>query len=205
MKKILLTFGISLFCTIWINAQETHGKLRIGLSSRIENNISSKSFAFDKYTGYSANYNKTNYRFGLNFEYNLKDRFSMNTSINYSNKDFIGTYYCSVCDFFTPPSPQEIDFRYIEIPLTLKYYFLPNKIKLFGEFGLNTLFSLNKKVTDNSCMLGIKLGGGIEYNLTNKLAIQLNLDYNNSLSKLYKESDFKLKSIAFGIGIMKRI
>ena len=64
---------------------------------------------------------------------------------------------------------------------------------------------MNKEVTDNSYILGIKLGGGIEYNLTKKIALQLNIDYNNSISKLYKESDFKLKSFAFGIGIMKRI
>lgn len=205
VKKIFLTFGISLFYTIGINAQETLEKLRIGLSTNIENNISSESFAFDKHIGYSANYNKTNYRFGLNFEYDLKDDISINSSINYSNKDFTGTYYCAVCEFIVPPSPQEIDFRFIEIPLTLKYYFLPNKIRLFGEFGLNNLLSLNNEVTDNSYILGLKLGGGIEYNFTNKLALQINIDYNNSLSKLYKESDFKLKSIDFGIGIMKRI
>ena len=66
LRKIILIFGISLFYTIGVNAQETLTKLRIGLSSGIENNISSKSFAFDNYTGYSANYNETNYRFGLN-------------------------------------------------------------------------------------------------------------------------------------------
>ena len=86
----------------------------------------------------------------------------MNTSINYSNKDFIGTYYCAVCDFLVPPSPQEISFRFVEIPLTVKYYFLPNKIRLFGEFGLNNLFLLNKEVTDNSYTFGVKLGGGVE-------------------------------------------
>ena len=205
-KKTLLILGISLFYSIGINAQEVLGKLRIGLSSSIENNLSSESFAFDKYTGYSADYDKTNYRFGLNIEYNLRENISINTSINYSNKDFTGTYYCAVCDFSVPPSPQKIDFRFIEIPLTVKYYFLPNKIRLFGEFGLNNLFSLNKEVTDNSYALGIKLGGGIEYNLTKKIALQMTMDFNNNnMSKLYKESDFKLKSFAFGIGIMKRI
>jgi len=205
MKKTLLLFGILLIYSIGIKAQENLSKLRIGLSSSIEKNLSSESFAFDKYTGYSAAYNKTNYRLGLNLEYELTSNFSLNTGINYSNKDFTGTYYCAVCDFIVAPSPQNIDFRFIEVPLTLKYYFLPNKIRLFGEFGLNNLFSLNKEVTDNSYGLGIKLGGGIAYNFTKKIALQITADFNYGISKLYKESGFKLKSIAFGVGIMKRL
>lgn len=205
MKKTLLILGILFFCSIGINAQESLGKLRVGLSSSIENNLSSESIAFDKYTGYSADYNKTNYRFGLNFEYDLRKNTSLNTSINYSNKDFTGTYYCAVCDFSSPPSPQDIDFRFIEVPLTLKYYFLPNKIRLFGELGLNNLFSLNNKETDHSYVLAVKLGGGIEYNFTKKIALQMTMDFNNTISKIYKESDFRLKSFAIGIGIMKRV
>ncbi|MCF6222140.1 MAG: PorT family protein [Flavobacteriaceae bacterium] len=205
MKKTLLIFGIILFFTYGINAQEKLSKLRIGLNTSLEKNLSSENIAFDKYTGYSADYNKTNYRIGLNLEYEIKTRLSINTAINYSNKDFTGTYYCAVCFFIVPPSPQNIDFRFIEVPLTLKYYFLPNKIRLFGEVGLNNLFSLNKEVTDNSYGLGVKFGGGIEYNLSKKIALQMTMDYNNVISKLYKESDFKLKSFAFGIGIMKRI
>ncbi len=205
MKKTIVIFGIILFYSYGIKAQENSSKLRIGLNASIEKNLSSENIAFDKYTGYSADYNKTNYRLGLNFEYELKTNFSINTAINYSNKDFTGTYYCAVCSFIVPPSPQNIDFRFIEVPLTLKYYFLPNKIRLFGEFGLNNLFSLNKEVTDNSYGLGIKLGSGIEYNLSKKIALQMTMDYNSGISKLYKESEFKLKSFAFGIGIMKKL
>jgi len=205
MKKTILIFGIILCYSYGIKAQENSNKLRIGLNAGIEKNLSSENIAFDQYTGYSANYNKTNYRLGLNFEYELKTNFSINIAINYSNKDFTGTYYCAVCDFIVPPSPQSIDFRFIEVPLTLKYYFLPNKIRLFGEFGLNNTFLLNKEVTDNSYGLGIKLGGGIEYNLSKKIALQMTMDYNKGILKLYKESGFKLKSFAFGIGIMKRL
>lgn len=205
MKNLISIVVIVFFYTLGLKAQNNISKLRIGLTTSIEKNLSSENVAFDKYTGYSVDYNKTNFRLGLNFEYELKSNFSINTAINYSNKDFTGTYYCAVCDFLVPPSPQDIDFRFIEVPLTLKYYFLPNKIRLFGEFGLNNLFSLKKEVTDNSYGLGIKLGGGIEYNLSKKIALQMTMDYNNGISKLYKESDFKLKSVAFGIGIMKRL
>ena len=117
----------------------------MGFNTSIEKNMSSEKIAFGKKAGYSADYNKTNYRLGLNFEYELKANFSIKASINYSNKDFTGTYYCAVCDFLIPPSPQDIDFRFIEVPLTLKYYLLPNKIRLFGEFGINNIFLLSSE------------------------------------------------------------
>jgi len=205
MKNFTVILVIVFSFITGIKAQENLKKLRIGLTISLENNISSKNMAFDQYTGYFAEYKKINYRFGLNFESKLKKNISINTAINYSNKDFIGTYYCVVCSFITPPSPQEIDFRFVEVPLTLKYYFLLNKFQLFVEFGLNNLFSLNKEVTDNSYGLAIKLGGGIEYNLSKKIALQMILDYNDGISKLYKESDFKLKSLGIGIGIVKTL
>jgi len=205
MKKTIFVSGIILLFSYGIRAQENLRKLIIGLNASIEKNLSSENIEFDRYTGYSAEYNKTNYRIGLSFKYEFKPKISINTGINYSNKDFTGTYYCAVCSYIIPPSSQNIDFRFIEVPLTLKYYFLPNKMRLFGEFGLNNLFSLNKEVIDNSYGLGIKLGGGIEYNLLKKIALQITMDYSNGISKLYKESEFKLKSLAFGIGITKRL
>src|SRR5690606_21850574 len=101
----------------------------------------------------------------------------------------------------------EVDFSFMEVPITLKYYFLPRKIRLFGEVGLNNLFPLNDlgyEARVNSYIIGFKLGGGMEYNLSKKIALQLRLDYNNSISKMFKDSYyegpyFKLRSINFGI------
>ncbi|MBT0608798.1 outer membrane beta-barrel protein [Aequorivita echinoideorum] len=167
--------------------------------------MSSETIVFDEFKGFSVDYNKTNYRLGIDFEYFLKENFSLNSAIRYSNKDFTGTYYCEVCDFTVPPSPQEIKLSFIEMPLTAKYYFLPNKVRLFGKLGLTNLFLLNKDVLVNSYVVGFRIGGGVEYNLTQEVALLFNMDYNNSISKLYKESDYNLKSIAFGIGVMKRM
>lgn len=205
MKNIILLFVIVFFCIFRVEAQKNTNKFRIGLTTSLEKNVSSDIMALDKIAGYSADYNKTNYRLGLSVEYQFKEKISINTAINYSNKDFTGTYYCVACNFFAAPSPEHIDFRFIEIPMTLKYYFLPNKVKLFGEFGVANLLSLNKEVTDNTYSLGIKFGGGLAYNLTEKISLQIAMDYTNGISKLNKESDFKLKTLALGIGIMKRL
>ena len=80
-------------------------------------------------------------------EYLLKANVTLNGSINYSNKDFTGTYFCDVCNFAFPPSPEEVDFSFMEVLLTLRYYFfIPRRIRLFGEIGLNNLFPLNDQV-----------------------------------------------------------
>ncbi len=205
MKYTTILSVIILFFSYGIKAQESTDKLRIGLNAGFEKNLSSDYLASDKFNGYFADYNKTNYRIGVNFEYEIKSNFSINTAINYSNKDFTGTFDCATCDFIVDPLPEKINFRFIEVPLTLKYYFLPNKIRLFGELGLNNLFSLNEEVTDNSYLSGIKFGGGIEYNLSKKTALQITIDYNKAISKVNKDSNFKLQSLAFGIGIMKRL
>lgn len=169
--------------------------------------------AFSEYTGFSVNYDRTNYRLGTIMEYELKNNLSLNAAIQYSNKDFTGTYFCDVCDFVVPPSPEDVDFAFIEVPLTVKYYFLPNTVRLFGETGINNLFALDDvgyEARMNTLTIGFKIGGGIELGLNEKIALQLLFDYNNSLTKLFKDSYFEdpyfmLRSFNFGIVLLKRI
>ena len=186
-------------------AQNSLNNFRIGITTKIDKNLSSESMVFDQYTGYSADYDKINYRIGLNLEYQLEQNFSMNTAIQYSNKDFTGTYYCAVCDFPVPPSPEDIDNRFIEVPLSLRYYFLPDRFGLFGEVGINNQFLLNEELTDKSYALGIKLGAGFEYDFTQKLAFQFLVDCNRGITNLYNESNFKINYLGFGVGILKKI
>jgi opacity protein-like surface antigen len=204
MKK--LTTILVILCSVFsLKAQNSPTNFRLGITASIDKNLSSESMAFDQYTGYSADYDKINYRLGLNLEYQLKQNLSINTAIQYSNKDFTGTYFCAVCVFSVPPSPEDIDFRFIEVPLSMRYYFLPDKLGLFGEVGINNQFLLNEELTDKSYALGIKLGAGLEYGFTQTLALQFLVDYNRGVTNLYNESDFKINYLGFGVGIMKKI
>jgi len=203
--KIPIIFIVLFWATTGIEAQDNPGRFGNGISASIEKNLSSETMAFTEYTGYSAAYIKTNYRLGLNMEYALKNEITLNSAIYYSNKDFTGTYYCAVCNFSVAPSPQDIDFRFMEVPLTIRYYFFPKKIRLFGELGLNNQFVLSKNTTDKKYGLGIKFGAGLEYNLGRNIALQLLIDYNKGITNFYDESDFKVDYLAFGIGAMKRL
>lgn len=204
MKNLILTLFI-LCSGFSVKAQDSSNHLRLGITTSIDKNLSSKTVAVDQYTGYSAEYDKVNYRVGLNLEYKLSQVLSINTAFQYSNKDFTGTYFCEVCDFAVPPSPEDIDFRLIEVPLSLRYYFSPNGLGLFGQIGINNQFLLNEKITDKRYALGIKIGAGLEYDLTQKLALQFLLDYNRSMTNLYNASGIKINYLGFGVGIMKMI
>ncbi len=85
------------------NGQNSSSKFRIRSTADIEENLSSKRIAFTEYTGYSAEYVKANYRLGLSNEHELENRITINSSVNYSNKYFTGTYYCV---FVILPFPQ---------------------------------------------------------------------------------------------------
>jgi hypothetical protein len=204
MKK--LTLILVILCSVFsLKAQNSPNNFRFGITASIDKNLSSETMAFDQYTGYSTEYDKINYRLGLYLEYKLKQDLSINTAVQYSNKDFTGTYFCAVCDFPVPSSPEDIDFRFIEVPLSLRYYFLPDGLGLFGQIGINNQFLINEELTEKSYALGIRFGAGLEYDFTQKLALQFLVDYNRGITNLYKESDFKINYLGFGVGIMKKI
>ncbi|MBK7652624.1 MAG: hypothetical protein IPJ20_20340 [Flammeovirgaceae bacterium] len=74
MKNIILLFVIVFFCIFRVEAQKNTNKFRIGLTTSLEKNVSSDIMALDKIAGYSADYNKTNYRLGLSVEYQFKEK-----------------------------------------------------------------------------------------------------------------------------------
>ena len=205
MKSKILILLLTIISLSLYGQNDNPRNLKFGLLFTLDNNLSSESFASSEYIGYSANYNETNYRIGLSAEYSLRNGFSLNSGINYSNKDFTGTYYCAVCDIIGPINPEKIELRFIEIPLSLRYYFLPKKLKVYGEIGINNQFVLSKETIDNSFILGLKFGGGIEYSLNQKIAVRLLTEYNKGVTNLFEKSDFKIDYLSFGIGISKRI
>jgi len=204
MKKgIIILFAIIISINSY--SQEETKNFRIGVILTLDSNLSSERIEFDKYRGYIAEYNKTNYKIGISAEYLLKNGFTINSGFNYSNKNFTGTYYCAVCNFLIPPSPEKIEMQFVEIPLSLRYYFLPSSLKVYADIGLINQFSLKNKIIENKYNISGKLGFGIEYNLNSNLAFQLGTEYNHGLTNIFKESNFKIKTISFGLGIIKKI
>jgi hypothetical protein len=138
----------------------------------------------------------TNYEIGLGFIY--------------SNKDFIGTFYCDVCDPIFPPTPERVKIRYAELPVTLRYYLLNGKTDLFIEPGvINSLListpqskywggfiSTNKYIVSGQFRLGVKVDAGKRINLVGSIT------YRNAFTDSFVNSDFRFQSVAIGMGAL---
>lgn len=199
MKKLL--FGL-LGLLFSLNSYSQTGKFRPGVFYSFDNNFSSDRISFDKYSGYSADYNKSNFSAGLSLDYSISGKLILVSGINYSDKSFTGKYYCDVCDISTPPGPEKIEIQFIEIPVIAKYYFLRSRFDVFAEGGIGNLWRVNHK-TDlevEKYFLSAKLGGGIEYPFLDRYSLQLSVVYTQNLTEVFRDAeyDYRIFAIKFG-------
>lgn len=180
-------------------------KFKIGLFYSLDKNLSDEHQSFNHYEGYAPEYNKANYSLGTEIEYFLNPKFSIQSGVNYANRDFTGTYYCHVCDFIGVIEPKNIKQRILEMPITTKYYFLPKKVLLYVEVGVVNQFILNETINENDYSLNGKLALGVGYVFTNNYSIEISTNYQHGISNLYKNSNFKQQVLGFKVGIKKRL
>lgn len=209
MKNIKLL--VLLFCLSGslLNAQEEikepKNNLKIGLFYSFDKVLSDKNLSSTKYTGYSIDYSRPNYSLGAEIEYYINPKFSIQSGITYTNRDFTATYYCHVCDFIVAPQPESINQEFLEIPLTAKYYFLSKKVLLFAEAGIVNQFTVKNELNENDYAASAKAALGVGYQFGNTYSIEISSNYQNGISNLYKDSNFKQQLLGFKVGIKKRL
>lgn len=186
-------------------SQNTSSKWRVGLTTSIESNQSSPFVQFGSFTSYFADYDQFNFNIGAQIEYEINNNFSLIAAVNYANRDFTGTNNCSLCTFIINPEPEHIDYRFIEIPISLRYYVFQDKIRVFGELGFNNSILIENDVVANNYGLGLRIGAGIEYNLNSKTAIQAIVNYSDTNINFYDNATFELKTLSYGMGIIRRL
>lgn len=205
MKKIIFLVLIGIIIPNANAQSDSQRKFGLGIFYSMDQNKSSKSWSFNNYTGYSAKYDKPNFKIGLLTEYKLNKSLSIESGVQYSDKDFTGTFYCEVCDFITVPSPEKIDLTFLEIPVSVQYYFLPGKTKIYTDIGLINQFALKNSIIEKNYIISGKTGLGLEYNLDERFAFQLGLEYNQGLTKMLPDPDFKFKTISINFSILHKI
>lgn len=205
MKNTILLFLIFIFSLNLQSQDKLESKLKIGVSTSYDKNLANTIVNFSTNTGYLIDYNKVNYSFGLNLEYQLKSDIAISTGINYSNKDFTGVYFCHNCDFGFFPQPETVQFRFIEMPIAIKYYFLPNRLKLYTDVGVINHLKANREKYSKKYFVSAKLGGGLSYFVSKSLNIYLYSGYNVSFTEVFENSDYKLKTVSFGFGAALKI
>jgi hypothetical protein len=210
--SIFLSISLTSFCR---NTPERNNKWEFGL-------IYSQDFLLDypgalffrtgEYTGYnSIRSAKFNYTIGSVVYYVIKPAIDLGAGLVYSQKDFIGTYYCAVCDFGTLPQPEPVKLRFVETPLVVRYQLYGNAYKIYVEPGLVSGILLTNKtdeegVSNSALLLKGLLALGINYNLTQSILLNFSTAYKHSLIKFnFLTQEIKFRSFSFNLGITYKI
>ncbi len=207
MKKLLLlvlclAFSFATYSQIVKSSEK--GTVRVGLQYAYDENRSSERIAFDQYSGYGADYDQPNYSVGLTLDYSITNRFMLLSGINYSDKSLTGTYYCAVCDFAIPPTPEVIELQFIEVPVIARYYLLRARLGIFGEAGIGNLFAISNEMDfkEENHIINGKIGGGIEYSFLDRYAAHLAVDYAQNLTRVFENADYEYNVLGIKLSLI---
>ena len=107
---------------------------------------------------------------------------------------------------------EKIRLQYVDVPLTIKLKSTENETgRFYGQFGFTAGFKVSGKETindkkqsidgDDVFRLGLQLGGGKEWKLSDNLGLMTGLTYNNGFTRAIKEGKPKTSFVALNLGI----
>jgi len=110
------------------------------------------------------------------------------------------------------PDREKIRLQYAEVPLTIKLKSEENETgRFYGQFGFTAGIKVSGKETidgtkraidgDNIFRLGLQLGGGKEWTLSDNLGLMTGITFNNGFSRAIKEGKPKSSYVALNLGI----
>lgn len=204
MKKFLIiVFAVSASLNVW--SQNEVKKNGFGVFFTLDKNVSPEYIEYDELNPkvVEFDYNINNYKVGLKTEHGLNNNFAINSGINFSNKSHNQTSYCKDCDYIIAPIPIKTKIHLLEMPLSFKYFIVRRKLKMYSSIGVINQYIINGDNVDNKYIISGKLSGGLEFNLGENIALQLIAEYNHGLKSLFDDFDYKIKSISFGISLIK--
>lgn len=111
-----------------------------------------------------------------------------------------------------PQGSQVIDYKiqYMEIPLTLKLKSNEAPVRYYGQFGLDagvkvstkhTITSLDIPRNANLLRLGLVLGSGAEWHLTQNMHVLTGVSYNKGFTKVFSSPDTKNSFVVLNLGV----
>jgi|SRR5690554_1496948 len=190
-KNYLLIFTIFLFTNYLIGQEKKSNTFIVGINAGPNyNSLRGDSFA-DNYDS------QFNYFFGLSFEYNINENFSVLANLNYENKSYKSEYE-SFSQVWTNTFKVEdkTKFKNLNIPILLKYKFgFDKEFFLNGGFFYNHIFDISNEMINTETgenlsdfdfnelfknkEYGISLGIGMTFKLNerNNLTIEVRDDF----------------------------
>jgi hypothetical protein len=203
-RNLFLLFILALSLKFYgQTVKESNDDWKIGVKFSFDNSSSSKTISNSQYIGYSLEFDKPNHTTGITLERKLSNKFSINSGLEYSNKDFTGTYYCAVCEFITLPLPQTYELRFLQVPINIKYEYQINSFSLFALSGVTNSFTVKNQLNENNYLLSGNIGLGMGYKINENWIFELSSEYNKSFTKLYENANYNQKYVGIIIGIKK--
>lgn len=108
---------------------------------------------------------------------------------------------------------RDMSLKYAEIPLTVKLKSEENDLgRFYGQFGFTAGLKVSgkekigdgKKTSidgDDIFRLGLQLGGGAEWKLSDNLALMTGLSFNNGFTRAIKAGSPKTSYVALNVGV----
>jgi hypothetical protein len=195
------------------NNSKNSDKWKVGVTFSPDNYLNSSNISLTQDIGFgSVSLSRFNFTSGLSAEWSFNSNIDIGSGINYSRKDFSGTFYCNECLWVFPPEPESIKLRFIEVPVFIRYNFFDKKIDLHVEAGLTGGYLINKFSSRyggtppaNKFQLGGQVGLGVSLDLGQRINLSLSSDFRQSFTNLLVDSNFKFRSVGFTTGIMYKI
>lgn len=211
MKVLFLSINLLLIPLVGL-AQSSGQKIKLGITLSPQSYFSNEMTS-GPYQGYTINQSEFNYSIGVTTLSSLNNRFSLVTGLVYSNKDFTGTFYCDVCDYLFAPEPELIKLRYLEVPVSIRYWLWKGNVKGFVETGLVNSFSVNetfsgfytKFLERKKFILSGFIGLGAQANLTKKMDVSGSLFLQKSLTDTFENYGFKFHSVGISATVTRQL
>jgi hypothetical protein len=211
MKIVFLAINL-LFISFIGLSQSSDRKIKLGVTFSPQSYFS-KDIISALSQGYEINQSEFNYSIGVTVLSSLNNRFDLVTGLAYSSKDFTGTFFCPACSYFAAPQPELIKLRYLEVPISVRYFFWKGNVMGFGETGLVNGFSVNEKPGDmDSPLLERKkyilsglIGMGLQASLRKKIDLSGSLFLQSSFIDTFKNSESKFQSMGITAMITRQL
>ncbi|SRR5690606_246311 len=215
MKKIftLIALCVAAVSSSTVLAQDYYSR---GTSNEQEKNIS---------LGLSINPNIGWLRYGGNDDYDASSKIGFSYGL-LADLGFTRNYYFSTGLLINSIGSQvkstlsgnaetkDIRLQYAEIPLTVKLKSEESELgRYYGQFGFTAGFKVSGKeklegatkkndiAGDDLFRLGLQLGGGMEWKLSQNLNLMTGLSFNNGFTRAIKDGKPKTSYVALNLGL----
>ena len=206
--SILILSSLTGFCQ---DKVDNKGNWNVGMTFSPDNYFKSTSISTGSEIGYHLDPSGFSFTTGFVGLYSLETNFEIGSGIDYSQKVFSGTYYCSVCDFLIAPKPEQIFQRFIEIPLLGRFNILDRKFGVYVDAGLTSSYLINNIDTQYEGILSCnkfqftgQIGFGIDLNFGQRINLFLSSAYNYPFTYFSKGTNTNFRFISIETGFTFR-